>query len=75
MACEFESGLGVGLLLWSTFISLLGHLFLRLLCMALGKYLIQILPSMYALQCLTGKVDKSIVDMYVYTTLIYYASQ
>ena len=26
--------------------------------MVLGKHLIQALPSVYALQCLTGKVDK-----------------
>ena len=32
--------------------------------MALGKHLVQALPSMYTLQCLTGKVDNN-NDMYL----------
>ena len=40
---------------WLFNLSLLSRFFLGSL--ALGKHLVQALPSVYALQCLTGKVD------------------
>ena len=42
-----------------TRLSLLVSLFLKLL--GFGKHLVQALPSVYALQCLTGKVDKYVI--------------
>jgi len=39
--------------------------------MALGKHLIQAVPFVYALQCLTGKVDNKIIIIIIIIIIIH----